>query len=199
MHGLEGGISIALMVSAYLLGSVPFGLLVAKHFANVDVRSKGSGNIGATNVARSAGKMLGLLTLVLDVVKGAALVLVATYLFKQPLWVVASAGFLAVLGHVFSIFLRFRGGKGVATGLGVFLALSPIPTLMAVAIFLAMFVKTRVVSLGSLLGAATLVAATAVLDPRREIIALALAVTTLITVRHRGNLVRMFLRTERKL
>src|SRR5262245_17383006 len=122
-------------IASYLLGAIPFGLLVARVFAGVDVRAAGSGNIGATNVGRTSGKWLGILTLVLDGAKGAAPVLIAEQVLDQPIAVVAGAGLAAVLGHVFPVYLRFRGGKGVATGAGVFFAISPVAALIATAVF----------------------------------------------------------------
>lgn len=188
-----------MIVSAYLFGAIPFGLLVAKLLAGVDVREAGSGNIGATNVARSAGKWLGALTLLLDAAKGAAPVLIADrILHLDDVWLVAT-GFAAVLGHVFPIYLRFRGGKGVATGLGVFLALSPFSTLIAVGVFALVYAASRFVSLGSLTGAVTLTVATWFIDGRREVSALALLVTLLVIVRHRGNIRRMLERREQGL
>lgn len=185
-----------MIASAYLFGAIPFGLLVAKLVAGVDVRQAGSGNIGATNVARSAGKGLGALTLLLDAAKGAAPVLIADrVLHLADGWVVA-AGFAAVLGHVFPIYLRFRGGKGVATGLGVFLALSPFSTLIAVGVFGLVYAASRFVSLGSLCGAAALTVSTWFIDGRREVFGLALLVTLLILVRHQGNIRRMLQHRE---
>lgn len=184
-----------LYAAAYLLGAIPFGLLLAKS-AGVDVRAGGSGNIGATNVARTAGKGLGIITLLLDAIKGAAPVLIAQYLLDQPLEVVAGVGLATVVGHIFPVYLMFRGGKGVATALGVFLAFAPIPTLVAVGVFAVVFAAFRVVSLGSLLGAASLIGAVVGLDGRREAIVLAVVVVALIVVRHAGNIRRLLARNE---
>jgi glycerol-3-phosphate acyltransferase PlsY len=185
---------IAVAAAAYLFGAVPFGLLLAK-LAGIDVRAAGSGNIGATNVARTAGKTLGALTLVLDAAKGAAPVLVATRLGFDARWL-AGIGLAAILGHVFPIYLRFRGGKGVATALGVFLALSWQPTLLAIGAFALVFLASRYVSLGSLAGAAVLTGSSWFLDGRLEVSLLACLATGLIVVRHRGNIRRMRDRSE---
>lgn len=177
---------------------MPFGLILAHRFAGIDVRSQGSGNIGATNVARTSGKKLGILTLILDATKGALPVLVAAWL-GQPIAVVAGAGLAAVIGHVFPIYLKLRGGKGVATAAGMFLALAPLPTLAAVAVFGLLFLAFRVVSVGSLAGAITLLAAIAVLDPRREVLVVAAIVVALVFVRHAGNIQRLLKRSEQGL
>jgi glycerol-3-phosphate acyltransferase PlsY len=191
--------AVAILLGAYLLGAIPFGLLIARSFANVDVREKGSGNIGATNVARTAGKKLGIITLALDAAKGAAPVLIADRVLEQPIAIVAAAGFAAVVGHVFPIYLGFKGGKGVATGAGVFFAIAPISTLVAAAVFLASYAIAKVVSLGSLLGCIALVASLAIIDARREVLLLAIAVVLLIILRHKGNIERLLKRTENKL
>lgn len=191
-------VAIAIIVVSYLLGAVPFGLILARRFAGIDVRAQGSGNIGATNVARTSGKKLGVLTLILDATKGALPVLTAAWL-GQPIAVVAGAGLAAVIGHVFPIYLKLRGGKGVATAAGMFLALAPLPTLAAVAVFGLLFLAFRVVSVGSLAGAITLLAAIAVLDPRREVLVVAAIVVALVFVRHAGNIQRLLNRSEQGL
>ncbi len=124
---------ITLCLTAYLLGSIPFGVIVAR-LNKVDLRQHGSGNIGATNVARTLGKKLGVLTLIGDALKGVVAVALADFLLSNPVHI-ASAGLFAFLGHLFPVFLKFQGGKGVATGLGVFLYLMPLSTLSSMAIF----------------------------------------------------------------
>jgi glycerol-3-phosphate acyltransferase PlsY len=173
--------------------------LLARQFAGVDVRASGSGNIGATNVARSAGKGLGIITLLLDALKGATPVLVAAYVMQAPILHVALAGLFAVVGHIFPIYLRFKGGKGVATGLGVFLALAPLPTLAGVAAFGAVYGVTRLVSPGSLAGAIVMLGSTAWLGEPREVTAVAGAVVFLIFIRHIGNIRRLLARQEQGL
>lgn len=187
-----------LLVGAYFFGAVPFGLLLAK-LAGVDVRAAGSGNIGATNVARTAGKGLGIATLALDALKGATPVLVARLVLDAGPAVQAGAGLAAILGHVFPVYLRFKGGKGVATALGVFAALTPAATGVAVATFALLFALFRVVSLGSLAAALALVGAAVYLDGRREVVALAGLVTALVFLRHAGNIRRLVERRENKL
>lgn len=187
-----------LLVAAYLVGAIPFGIFIARA-VGIDVRAAGSGNIGATNVARTAGKGFGVLTLLLDAVKGAAPVLVARYAFAAPSWLQVGVGVAAILGHVFPVYLRFRGGKGVATALGVFVALTPAAAGVAVGAFALVFAIFRVVSLGSLVGSLALVAGTVGLDGRREVIGAAAVIALLVFVRHAGNIRRLLRREEHKL
>ncbi|MDT4952263.1 MAG: acyl phosphate:glycerol-3-phosphate acyltransferase [Acidobacteriota bacterium] len=145
------------LIAAYLLGSIPFGYLIVRAKVGADVRESGSGGTGATNVSRRAGKLAGVVTLLLDAAKGALAVLLARWLLTDDFginWLVAAASILAVLGHCFPVWLGFRGGKGVATGVGVFLSLSPLAVACAGLIFIVVVVSTRYVSLGSILGSA---------------------------------------------
>src|SRR5258708_5990699 len=139
---------------AYLLGSIPFGYLLVRIFRNQDIRTQGSGNIGATNVARSGAKGLGLATLLLDMGKAAAGVLIAERLAPGQYDVAVAAAVAAILGHVFPVWLKFRGGKGVASALGVFLALTWPAGLATFGVFLVVFALTRYVSLASIVAAA---------------------------------------------
>jgi glycerol-3-phosphate acyltransferase PlsY len=143
---------------AYLLGSIPFGYLLVRFFRHEDIRAFGSGNIGATNVARSGAKGLGLATLALDFLKAYGAVVIALYLGKSlgrgACDLAVLAGVFAILGHVFPVWLGFRGGKGVASGLGVFVALVPWASLCVLAVFLLVFLSTRYVSLASIVAAA---------------------------------------------
>ncbi len=134
---------------AYLLGSFPSGYLIVRLLTQDDVRNIGSGSTGATNVTRKAGVKAGLMTYVLDVGKGMLAVYVAGQLSGHNVHVMGSAGAIAILGHMFPIFLKFQGGKGVATGVGVFLLLAPVPTLAVFAVWGLIFALTRTVSLGS--------------------------------------------------
>ncbi|MGH9832875.1 MAG: glycerol-3-phosphate 1-O-acyltransferase PlsY [Blastocatellia bacterium] len=144
------------LVVAYLLGSIPFGYLIVKLRSGADIRQTGSGGTGATNVTRKAGKAAGIVTLLLDALKGFAAVLIARWMTGEDgtSWVIAAAAVLAVVGHCFPLWLGFRAGKGVATGLGVFLAIAPWAVLAALAIFLVVVWRTRYVSLGSITAAA---------------------------------------------
>jgi glycerol-3-phosphate acyltransferase PlsY len=146
--------SWTLIALAYLLGSIPFGYLIVKERAGVDVRSVGSGNVGATNVLRVSGKGPATAVLLMDMAKGCFPVLLGR-LLGVPAWVLAGVAFAAVLGHVFPIFLGFRGGKGVATAVGAFLALAPIATATSIVVFVILVVWKRYVSLGSVVAVAT--------------------------------------------
>jgi glycerol-3-phosphate acyltransferase PlsY len=147
---------VSIPVAAYLLGSIPFGLLLGRFFGGADVRKVGSGNIGATNVARAAGPLAGILTLLLDAGKGAlAVVLAARLSNDSALWMMI-AGLCVLLGHCFPIWLGFRGGKGVATAAGVFLVLSPLAFLCAAIVFVLVVLYWRFVSLGSISAAAAM-------------------------------------------
>ena len=197
---------VGIAVGAYLLGSIPFGYILVRLTRGEDVRASGSGNIGATNVARSGGKGLGILTLLLDTFKGWLPVWVVLHLPGMPvandrqLHVLAAAvALLAVLGHMFTIWLRFKGGKGVATGLGVFLALAPAAVLISVALFAVIFALTRYVSLGSIVAAASfpiilLIREGNIFGPWG--MALTTTVAVLVIVRHHQNIGRLVNGTE---
>ncbi len=148
--------SVAIAISAYLLGSIPFGLLLGKLFGAADVRTEGSGNIGATNVARVAGPLAGILTLLLDAAKGALAVVLAARLSDQSSTWMMIAGLCALVGHCYPIWLGFRGGKGVAIAAGVFLVLSPLAFLAAAILFFLVVLYWRFVSLGSISAAAAM-------------------------------------------
>jgi len=145
-----------LLAAAYFLGSIPFGLILAKLLAGNDIRKSGSGNIGATNVARVVGPAAGILTLVFDVAKGAAAVWLAGRFTEQSSTAMTLAAIVALLGHCFPVWLKFKGGKGVATALGVFLMLSPLAALSALLIFILVSLVWRYVSLGSVSAAAAM-------------------------------------------
>ncbi len=188
---------ILLLLFAYFLGSVPTGVVLAKAFAGADPRKAGSGNIGATNVYRTVGKKLGILTLAGDIVKGVLPVIAAKGTLDSSFWVAAVA-LTAFAGHVFPIFLKFRGGKGIATGLGVFLALSPIAALLAFATFAVVVYRWRFISLGSLCATAAFPFFLAWLDPHRIYIPFAVVIGALIFYRHRENISRLLAGKESK-
>ncbi len=149
---------LLVVIIAYLIGSIPFGYLIVRAKGGGDVRETGSGGTGATNVSRRAGKVAGVLTLILDALKGAMAVVIARLMLNgdNADWLIAAVAIAVIVGHIFPVWLRFRGGKGVATGVGVFLALSPIAVLCAGVIFVAVVALTKYVSLGSILAAATI-------------------------------------------
>ena len=187
---------VLIPVSAYLLGSIPFGLILGKIFGSGDVRAEGSGNIGATNVARVAGPLAGILTLLLDGAKGAAAVLLAErYSNGSAMWMII-AGLAALIGHCFPIWLKFKGGKGVATAAGVYLALSPLAFLAGLILFILVVGFWRYVSLGSISAAAAMPMLLYFLwaphhAPPPVITFGALAVAMLIVYKHDANLQRL--------
>ncbi|MGQ0720385.1 MAG: glycerol-3-phosphate 1-O-acyltransferase PlsY [Candidatus Eiseniibacteriota bacterium] len=190
-------VAVAVAV-AWLLGSVPFALLAAR-IKGVDLRLHGSGNLGATNAIRVLGPVLGVPVLIADVAKGwiaAAVIprLSASTLEALPL----ACGAAAILGHVASPFLRFRGGKGVAAAAGVFLALAPQGLAVAAAVFAAVLLITRYVSLASMAGAAALPVALVALRARTELVAAGAVLAVLVAVRHRANVARMLRGTEHR-
>jgi acyl phosphate:glycerol-3-phosphate acyltransferase len=193
-----------LMVPAgYLLGSIPFGLLLAKLLGGQDVRQHGSGNIGATNVSRVAGPTAGILTLVLDAGKGAAAVWLASRFSGQSATIMMLAALAALFGHCYSVWLGFKGGKGVATGLGVFSALCPLAALCAVILFLLVFLFWRYVSLASLAAAASMPLLMYFLwapghAPPLTVTSGTLIASALIFYKHYGNLQRLLEGTEPK-
>ena len=184
------------LLVAYLLGSIPFSYLVARHFGVPDVRKVGSGNVGATNVMRSAGKTAGVLAFLLDTSKGALAALVAQRLSEgEALPALAAA--TAVLGHMYPVWLGFRGGKGVATGCGAFLPLVPNASLAGLVAFVITTAASRYVALGSVAGTIALAAAAFVYGPRPVAWA-ATAIGALVIVKHRSNLERLLRGTERR-
>jgi acyl phosphate:glycerol-3-phosphate acyltransferase len=201
-------------VMAYLLGSIPFGYLLVRVFRGEDIRQSGSGNIGATNVARSGAKGLGIATLVLDALKGALAVWLAAWLDSRGLnkcidvdysclstsGLMSMAALFAVLGHVFPIWLKFKGGKGVATALGVFCVLFPKAILVSLAVFILIVAITRYVSLGSILGAITFpIAAYFLQHPDPISLLLASAVALVVVLKHHQNIRRLVAGTENRL
>lgn len=195
--------SPVLLLVAYLLGSIPFGLLVARLFGGRDVREHGSGNIGATNVSRVAGPLAGILTLVLDAAKGVAAVGLARYFTgHSALWMML-AGLAALIGHCFPLWLGLRGGKGVATALGVFAMLCPLAALAAFVLFLLVFAFWRYVSLASITAAAAMPLLIYFLwaPPHAPPLVIAfgtLLAAALVVYKHKTNLQRLMNGTEAK-
>src|SRR5712692_6704040 len=187
--------------AAYLLGSIPFGLLLAKLLGGADVRKTGSGNIGATNVARVVGPLAGILTLVFDTAKGTAAVWLAGRLTDESATWMMIAALAVLLGHCFPVWLKFKGGKGVATALGVFLALCPIAAVSALLLFLLCVAYWRYVSLGSVAAAAAMPLLIYFLwaphhAPPIIIDAGTLAIALLVIYKHDANLQRLVEGTE---
>jgi glycerol-3-phosphate acyltransferase PlsY len=212
--------SAVVIVIAYLLGSVPFGYLIVRTTQGADVRETGSGGTGATNVSRRAGKTAGALTLLLDALKGVAAVAIAKVIFDLPVfgeafqdgssiesthWWVAAAAIAVIVGHIFPVWLRFRGGKGVATGVGVFLMLVPMAVAFAGVIFVLVVWRTRYVSLGSIVAAGVIPAFVFLqhlfirpLGSLMPIMSAAIAAGALIVFAHRENIGRLIAGTESK-
>jgi glycerol-3-phosphate acyltransferase PlsY len=199
-------ILIIVVIVSYLLGSIPFGYLIVRKKVDADIRETGSGGTGATNVSRRAGKAAGIYTLVLDALKGAVAVVWAVVLVgssSRAAWIVTAAAIAVIVGHIFPVWLKFRGGKGVATGVGVFLMLAPIALVCAGILFLAIVLFTRYVSLGSVVAAATIplfvwlqsVFVTPVAD-LRPLLTAAVVGAALIVFAHRGNIGRLAHGTE---
>jgi len=187
---------IALVIASYILGSVPTGLLLGKALG-VDIRDAGSGNIGATNVYRTLGRKVGIATLLCDCLKGLIPVLAARWLGLPDIWV-AAVGFAAFFGHVYTIFLRFKGGKGVATALGVFLGASPLAVLAAIGLFALVIWKWRYVSLASITAAAAMPLFVAIIDGRPLITAMTLLIAAIVIWKHHENIIRLKSGTENK-
>ena len=190
---------------AYLLGSIPFGYLLVRFFRKEDIRTIGSGNIGATNVTRSGAKGLGALTLLLDASKGFFAVLIAQKLaemhsFPDAYRVAAAAALAAILGHMFPVWLRFKGGKGVATALGVFLALAPFAAACAFCIFIVMVIFTQYVSLSSIISSLCLAAITIFWDDKNSLFVEGcyLVIVTLVIIKHHRNIHRLMTGTEHR-
>ncbi len=189
---------------SYLSGSIPFGYLLVRIFRGEDIRASGSGNIGATNVSRKSPK-LGLLTLLFDALKGLVPVMLALPFARRvgvdPYVLASLAAFCAIVGHIFPVWLRFRGGKGVATGLGSWIALAPRGVLVMVIVFVIMVALFRYISLGSITAAAIFPAAARLLHDYHEtpaMLAFMAASSLLIIAKHHRNLSRLFAGTENK-
>jgi glycerol-3-phosphate acyltransferase PlsY len=184
---------VAVIAGAYLAGSIPFGVIIARA-RGVDIQEVGSKNIGATNVARQLGKRVGAVVLLLDAGKGALAVAIAAHLVAGGVlapWTVVAAGLAAVTGHCFSVWLRFAGGKGVATALGVFLLIDPLACAVSVTLFALAYAAFRIASLGSLLGALAFPLALWWRGHPPSYVWLAVAIALLIVVRHRDNIGRL--------
>lgn len=209
-------LAVALIVVAYLIGSIPFSFLVVKAFAGADIRQHGSRNVGATNVARNFGRTPGVFALLLDIAKGFAAIEIARWITSLPQWPLATgadvspwhsrafwiafAGLIAVLAHMFPAWLRFHGGKGVATATGAFLALDPIVVLAGAIVFLIVLIATRFVSLASMVSAASIPLFFRFLTHASFwTIVVSIVIAILIIVKHHSNIARLTQGTERRM
>ncbi|MDP6231143.1 MAG: glycerol-3-phosphate 1-O-acyltransferase PlsY [Nitrospinaceae bacterium] len=186
--------NIPIWIIAYLLGSIPFGVLLAR-VQSVDLREHGSGNIGATNVARVLGKKAGILTLLGDVLKGWLAVALASWVLDDPV-VIAAAGLMAFCGHLFSMFLKFKGGKGVATGLGIHLYTMPMASLGAMGVFVCTLWISKYVSLSSIIAAIALPAFGIFLGVPLPYVYMSLLISVLVIFKHHENIRRILAGTE---
>ena len=205
--------TLIIVVTSYLLGSIPFGYLLVRIFRGEDVRQTGSGNIGATNVARTGSKGLAVATLLLDALKGYVAVAHVFFFARHHadhfvnsgptlVYILAAlAGLCAIIGHMYPVWLRFKGGKGVATAVGAFLGIAPTAILVVLALFVAIVAVTRYVSLGSIVGAAVFPFAAWWLNPStRSVAVLGLlgASSLLIIIRHKDNIRRLLAGNENR-
>ena len=191
--------TLAAVVAAYLIGAVPVGFLIARAFGIGDIRRQGSGNIGATNVLRTAGRLPALLTLVGDIAKGYLAVAAGGVLGGAAPEITAAATVAAIVGNCWSVFLLFRGGKGVATGLGAFLKLVPLAALPAAVTWLAVTLTFRYVSLGSLLAALCVPLGALLFGYPPATVAACVVATAVVVLRHHENIARLLAGTERRL
>jgi len=195
-------VSAVAIVAAYLIGALPIGYLVGRAFGIADIRRHGSGNIGATNVLRTAGRLPAILTLGGDIAKGFLAVAVGAALAKSAagpdLGAAAACAIAAVIGNCWSVFLGFRGGKGAATGLGALLALVPLAVLLAVVVWLGVTISLRYVSLGSILGSVCGALGAAVLGYPGPFVLAAFGVAAIVVVRHHANIARLLAGHEPK-
>lgn len=186
------------LVAAYLIGAIPFGVVLTRLAGLGDVRASGSGNIGATNVYRTFGRRLGLLTLAMDALKGLVPVLLAGSLFAFTPLQVALVAAAAFLGHCYPIYLGFKGGKGVATALGIYLVLSPLSVLGALLLFAGILWRWRYVSLASVSAAAAIPLLVGAFERSWPLVLATLFISVMVIVRHRANIERLRNGTESK-
>ncbi len=179
-----------LIFLAYLIGSIPFGVILSFYFTEIDIQQEGSHNIGATNVTRLTGRKLGALTLLGDALKGMLTVLVS-FSIMQSTWGISLVALAVFLGHCFSVFLLFKGGKGVAVAFGDFLALAPGAALLAMAVWLVVFFRTRRASLGALIAAPGMILFMVLIPPYRQYVPLAVVMVSILIWRHKENIERL--------
>ena len=196
---------IITLFAAYILGSIPTSYIMGKLIKGIDIRDFGSGNVGATNALRILGTKVGIFTLIIDIGKGFLAVNFARFIIPEPTdLIIILTGLFAIIGHIFTIFLKFKGGKGVATSAGVFIALVPIPIALALFIFVLTVWVSRFVSLGSILAALTLFVSELVINIRNsfaelEILIFTFIIALFIIVRHKANIQRLIKGNENKI
>lgn len=190
--------SIFLYLAAYLAGSIPCGILVSKFLGTPDPRLEGSGNIGATNISRVSGKKAGVITLLGDALKGALPALAGMLLAPDTPYIAGLAGLAAFLGHLYPVFLGFKGGKGIATALGIFLVLAPWAVAVEIILFMGIMLTVRIVSVGSMMAALTIPVCICLLNYPKAYVLTALVVAMMTTYKHRENLKRLIAGQEPK-
>jgi acyl phosphate:glycerol-3-phosphate acyltransferase len=189
---------LIILILSYILGSIPFGYILTKIFTKKDIRDVGSKNIGATNVWRSVGKLPAVLTLFLDIFKGYIIVKFAIYIGINSDWIIVLSAFLVILGHMFPIFLKFRGGKGVATACGVFFALTPLPILISLLIFVLIVFLSKYISLGSIIASACMPTLCFIFGYKLPVVMFTAVTAVLIIFKHKANIERLISGTENK-
>lgn len=189
---------IAALIAAYLISAIPFGYLLVRLRTGSDIRSAGSGNTGATNVLRVGGRGAGLLTLALDMAKGLASVALARAITSGDPYFCAGAAFCAVLGHCYPIYLKFRGGKGIATGCGAYAMLAPLPMALTLGVFVLALLLTRMVSVGSICAGLALPVLVWWLKPDAALLISVIGAALLVLSRHRLNIVRIIKGAEHR-
>ncbi|MFA7073971.1 MAG: glycerol-3-phosphate 1-O-acyltransferase PlsY [Endomicrobiaceae bacterium] len=190
--------TVIYLVLSYFCGSIPFAYIISKVFKKIDIRQCGSGNPGATNVFRVVSKPLGILTFFLDALKG-FIPVYAAITFNQPVYFLLAVALVTLLGHIFTVFLNFKGGKGVATGCGIFMAFAPVVTLICFAVFVLVLVLSKYVALSSISAAVALPVCLAVFNNSDIIIIFACLVSALVIIRHIENIKRILKGTENKI
>ena len=196
---------IIALFAAYILGSIPTSYIMGKLIKGIDIRDFGSGNVGATNASRILGTKVGVFTLVIDIGKGFLAVSIARLIIPEPTdLIIIFTGLFAIIGHIFTIFLKFKGGKGVATSAGVFIALVPIPIAIALFVFIVAVWQSKFVSLGSILAALTLFSAELTINllnsfEELEFLIFTFVIAFFITIRHKSNIQRLINGNENKI
>lgn len=194
-------VDILFVVLSYLIGSISTGVIIAKYIYKIDLKSVGSGNIGATNVMRALGKKMGILTLIGDALKGVIPTLFATLYQPFPInqQLIFFCALAAFLGHLFPFYLKFKGGKGVATALGIAIVLFPLQTLLCAIVFFAVVLKTRIVSISSILAALSLPIFVSFKAQSGYMLSLAIIISVLVIFKHKDNIHRLLEGKENKL
>ena len=196
---------IIALLTAYIFGSIPTSYIMGKLIKGIDIRDFGSGNVGATNALRILGTKVGIFTLIIDIGKGFIAVTIARFIIEEPTdLILILTGLFAILGHIFTIFLKFKGGKGVATSAGVFIALVPIPVALALFVFVFTVWLSKFVSLGSILAALTLFISELVMNiwisfTELEFLIFTFIIALFIIIRHKANIQRLINGNENKI